>query len=115
MNIQELSNNDLQFLRKNLESRMQIINNIYLEYDKVQSFANQSNTPLLFDFEKRKTELKKMFDELSPTLNSIIEEIEVRVSKLIGSEFSLENLARDYEIIEKLSNGLKANSKNLNT
>ena len=115
MNIQELSNNDLHFLRKNLESRMQIINNIYLEYDKVQSFANQSNAPLLFDFEKRKTELKKMFDELSPTLNSIIEEIEVRVSKLIGSEFSLENLARDYETIEKLSNGLKANSKNLNT
>lgn len=117
MNLSELSITDLDVIKRNLESKMEMINKIYLEYDSVQKGFIHFQQPLIFDFEKRKESLKNKFDELSPLMNEVVTEIDAKVSKKIGISFSFqEELMNDIKNIDYFKNSLneKMNNNKLN-
>ena len=54
MEIKELSVVELDVIKRVIESKMEMLNHAFLEYDSVQKAYVQYKMPLIFDFEKKK-------------------------------------------------------------
>ena len=107
MTIKELSVVELDAIKRTIESKMEMLNHAFLEYDSVQKAYVQYKTPLIFDFEGRKKKLRELFDKLSVQLNLVIEEIDFKVQSKIDVDFSFQkDLMDDFKNIQEFKDNL---------
>lgn len=118
MNLSELTLTDLDVIRRNLEAKMEMINQTFLEYDRIEKAYIHFKQPLIFDFQKRKDSLRKNFDNISPVLNDVIIEIDKKISNKVDLDYSFQDqLMEDFKNIENFKKSIESlnNIKTLNT
>ena len=107
MEIKELSVVELDVIKRTIESKMEMLNHAFLEYDSVQKAYVQYKMPLIFDFERKKKNLRELFDKLSIQLNIILEEIDFKIQSKINVDFSFQkDLMDDFKNIQEFKDNL---------